>query len=162
MKLRRLDGKTWEELVAFMEDSRHGLVLEETPHELETARTADDNVEAGAAVAIAYRYLEKYGAPRTAHRAAKIYTKLNPESDLLSNLKDALAWVRGDNTNHLHWPCGPVPDDPEKLGGVANVMLAVAASDMAHGSTTEQLAAGAIMEFLSKGIEGKREHAEAR
>lgn len=160
VKLERLDGKTWEELVDFMKVNRHALVLEETPHEIETAKTADDNAEAGAAVAIAYRFLEKYGAPRTAWKAADIYKRLTPKSDDLLNLQVSLAWVRGAN-NTLTWPIGPVPEEEEKEGGLANVMFAVAAVDMFDGTSSEKLAAFAIAKFLDDGIKKKREHAEA-
>lgn len=156
--LKRLDGMTWEELVDFMKVNRHALILETTSHEVEVAKLANDDEEAGAALAIAYRFMEKYGAPRTAWRAYLIYEELSPKSRNLRSLRDSLSWVRGEhNVKNLPWPCGPVPDDPERRGGLANLLFFAALSDMAGGSTTEIIAAEAIRKFLTDGMERKTE-----
>lgn len=176
MKLERLDGKSWNEVVSFLEDSRHALALEGGP-EHEVAVIADEyDCEAGAAAAVAYRFCQKHGAACTLYMAIEMYERLRP-SDLLTKLRADVAWVskpyvlREEKVPDgwtgptmtvrdftIDWPIDPYcGEDPEKEGGLANVMLAVSARMLSKGSNSEILAAIAVNDFLDEGIRRKRD-----
>lgn len=174
MKLERLDGKSWNEVISFLEESRHALALEGNP-EHEVAVIAEEyDCEAGAAAAVAYRFCQKHGAACTLYMAIEMYERLRP-SELLQKLKADVAWVsrpynlRETKTPEgwsgpswtvrdydISWPIGPYDgEDQEKKGGLANVMLAVAAKGLSVGNNSEILAAVAVNEFLDEGIRRK-------
>ena len=157
MKLEKLDGKTFDEVSEFLETNRHVLVLE-GDRELEVAKVADkDGCEAGAAVAVAFRFLEENGAPALMYKAIEMYESFdsNP-SFILKKLRMGVAWVTRPYLRTAKWPIEPYSgDDMDKHGGLANVMLAVAERRLAAGSNTEIMAAIAIREFIEEGIAKK-------
>lgn len=159
MRLERLDGMTWAQAVAFMDDSRHALALETTPHELKAAKTAESHgAEAGAAVVVAYRFMESHGPVRTAWMATRLYDEITPSRyEPLSRVKEGLCWSgTGYSVNGCGWPVEPPAEGlTDKRGGLANVMLAVAASELAGGATSDKVAAAAIVEFLDEGMKAK-------
>jgi hypothetical protein len=163
VKLERLDGKTWEELVEFMETNRHALALEGDP-ELECAIIADEyDPEAGAAAAVAYRFLQANGAAKTMYKAIEMYESLSGDpSFLLKELRMSVAWVSRPYLRTAKFPIKPYNgEDEQKHGGLANVMLAVAAKELSKGSNTEILAAIAINKFFDEGMAAKSAKTES-
>ena len=163
MKLKKLKNKTWPKLVEFMETNCHALALETTRYEMEAAKSVmAHGPEAGAAVVVAALFLERYGAPRTAWKAVSLYESI---SDGLKyslswvNLTNSLSWVGSKSLiEKLPYPVSGFPDwDRDKVGGLANVMMMTAAVEMSAGSTTEALAAHALIKFLQEGLRQKEQ-----
>ena len=154
MKLKKLEGKTWADVVSFMETNRHALAVERTNPEFVSAKTAQTHgSEAGAAAVTAFLFLNRFGAPRTAWRAVCIYEQVSPKHDLIGELKDSLSWVGAQSlAATIPFPVKDLPTDPDKQAGLANVMMMVAACEMSKGTTTQVIATQAISKFLQTGL----------
>lgn len=158
MKLSRLDGMYWEGLIEFLDKNRHALALE-SGYELEVAKAAEEyGMEAGAAVAVACRFLQVYGPVKTAWRAVAIYDELSPKNELIRGVKEGLSWCSPPGTLSK-WTIKPMhPDNKAQRAGLANVMFAVAADELERGSTTEKVAAASLLEFLETGMKKFKEN----
>lgn len=166
MKIKKLDGMRWHEVVEFMKTNRHALALETTPHEMEAAKTAESHgEEAGAAVVVAYRFYEVYGAVSTAWRASAMYKELwGPDKgrEALKSLAEGLIWSGLDRFPKTgYWPITPMGvDNRDKRGGLANVMFSIASGELMEMGTTGILSAGSINQFLADGMKKKEQSNE--
>jgi hypothetical protein len=152
MRLKQLDGMKWEELIAFLEVNRHKLAMDGGNSELEVAKTAHEfGCEAGAAVAVAYRHVQENGGAKTAWEAVHIYDEISPDNGGIRRLKTELAWV--GSYHKTVWPIEFPLTDVDKRGGLANIMMSVAADRLRQGTTTDQLAVIALRTFLHEGMQ---------
>ena len=109
-------------------------------------------------MAAAYRFMEKHGPVRTAWMAARLYDEIAPpRCEMLSRVKEGLCWAGTDcGLDGCGWPIGPPPEGrSNKRAGLANVMFAIAVRELADGSTSDNVAALAIAEFLDEGMGAK-------
>lgn len=165
MKLSKLDGMQWNDLVQFMKADYLSFALESTPHEISVAAVAyETGAEAGAGVSIAYRYLEVYGHEGTAWLATSIYDKLTPHNQGIFNIQDRLYWSCSPkwhklDDEELKWPIEPMKFNKwnrARWGGLANVMLSISAAEFMDGNTCSKLATFAIHDFLEQGMKRKK------
>jgi hypothetical protein len=158
MKLEKLTTMTWAEVMAFLEVNAHALALERRGAELDVAKTAmSHGPEAGTAVAVAYLFNQEHGAMRTAWRAIEIYDRICPKSDKIRELKEMVSWGGvHERDREFAWPIEPELENDDKWGGLANVMMAVAADDLARSSTSQLLAAIGLRQFLDEGMKAKQ------
>jgi len=159
MRLKRIDGMKWKEVVGLMDGSCHAFALETTQGEMDVVQAVKSHgPEAGAAVAVAYRFMEMYGAPQTAWKAVYIYDRISPNNTRINNLKDMICWAGGQvQARNSKFSVKLNFRSRDKWGGLANVMMGVASADLVHGSTTEIMGAMALRKFLYEGRNDEQE-----
>ena len=152
MKLEKLQGKSWTQVVAFMKDSALALALETSPEESEVFQTAKEGgPEAGAAAAFAHLFMRENGPVEAIFAGIDIYNRLSPHSQKVKNLQYSVAWAGTRRPPaRVKFPIKLRLRNRDKLGGLANIMLFIGSKSLAKGSTSQKIAAIGIMNFLKE------------
>ncbi len=174
--IERFIGMSWKRAMSELKDNTHLLVLTDKPDEraTEVAITCRDHgIMPALAALCSHLYIEKHGAAAAAHMAAGIYQdiyhslmtprtrgnlrkKAEEGSHELRNLEHMLAFTSVGVGDKNVWPLEHKFTKRHERGGLANILMFLAARELAKGGTCEQVAAFGIQRFLDKGRNKKK------
>jgi len=167
-ELRGYQSLKWRDAKRCLRDRRILLAMEKDRLCTEVAKTYDTHgADAGIATLCALLYFQCHGAPQTATRGVELYGDIlkacmNKGEDKpwlsakVQDMRFSVAWSTHGLTRE--WPLSPPKwRNLDLVGGLANIMLCMGAREMVDGTTSEQVGAASVMQFLKEGMEKKHE-----
>lgn len=165
--LKEFEGLTWKECKEFLKGNAHLIALcpENDVCEL-VLKGIKESTEIGIVTLIAALFLEKNGTGHTIEAAVDLYKKgiaikkkkgvesLSQITEMVRNLECELACsdrCRSYPKKKPVWPIAMPFRKPEKMAGLANIMLFMASRELMKGpSNTDIVSVHGIMNFLNE------------
>ena len=132
-------------------------------------------IKAAMAVLATHNYIKKYCALGAVYKAIQIYREAANMADKVPKLRERAKTLRHELSNmeylvafagyvkpveKVHWPFQPRFADFNEKAGFANVMMFLAARELAKNeSTCFVIASSAVWRFLEEGLEQKKKKA---